>query len=287
MSTPFKTYQFHSTVPGPHLLVFGAIHGNEPCGTLGIEYCAKLIEEKWITLKSGCLTMIPVCNPDAFAKKSRFAEKNLNRVFKKHLNPDSYEEVLANELTDFVDRCDYLLDLHSQSSAGTPFVFQDYDDAKTAAFACAIGAGIVMKGWPEMYADMTALNDGDTVSYAHEKGKTAVVLECGQHQDPHAPGIAYKAIINSLIHLGMIEAPEILAEQQNQIVRGMKVFAVPKEGGHLVQKWKNLEDISKGQELAISNSGESIIAPYDGIIILPEYAAKPGAEWFYIGKREA
>lgn len=287
MPSDLKTYQFKSAAPGPHLLVFGAIHGDEACGPLAIEQCAKLIREDWVALKAGCLTMIPVCNRNAFDQRKRFTEKNLNRVFKKHAVPLSYEERLANRLTVFVESCDYLLDLHSQSSPGKPFIFQDYEDSRTDAFARALGVETAIKGWPEMFESMADLNAGDTVGYAHEKGKTSVLVECGQHKDPRAPGVAHMAIINALIHLDMIEAPDVPVAHPYQTIRGTTIVTVPEEGGHLVKEWKHLQDVSKGQLLAVSGTGrQQITAPYDGVIILPKYAARPKEEWFYIGKRE-
>ena len=35
----------------------------------------------------------------------------------------------------------------------------------------------------------------------------AITLECGQHDDPNAPEIGYRAILNAMAHLAMIEAP--------------------------------------------------------------------------------
>ena len=32
-------------------------------------------------------------------------------------------------------------------------------------------------------------------------GGSALTLECGQHEDPAAPDVAYRAIVNTLAHL--------------------------------------------------------------------------------------
>jgi len=253
---------------------------------LAIKHFTKTIEENRLNLKSGCLTLIPICNPAAFKQNKRFVEKNLNRVFKKHTDPKLYEEKLANILTGYIDICDFMLDLHSQSSPGLPFVFQDYEDTKTNNFARTVGVETIIKGWPEMYADANGLNAGDTANYAHEKNKIGIVVECGQHEDARAPHVAYLAIVNSLIHLGMIDKPATQSHQNHKIIRGQIVFTVPEEGGHLVKEWQHLQNISKGQELAVSSTGKSIRAPYDSVILLPKYAAKASEEWFYLGTHE-
>jgi predicted deacylase len=287
MTKPEKiqVYQYQAATAGPHLLVLGAIHGDEFCGSLAIHQCAKLIDSGQLHLKAGTLTMIPACNPAALQENARFHEENLNRVFKKHVQPETYEARLANILTSYVDACDFMLDLHSQPTAGTPFVFQDYEDNATADFAKALGVEAIVKGWPEMYAGHGDLNAGDTVGYAHEKGKTAILIECGQHVDPRAAGVAYLAIINSLAHFGMIDAPDIHAPA-HRIIRGREIVTVPPEGGSLTREWQHLQNITKGQELAVSNTGKAIIAPYDGVILLPKYKAQPNGEWFYLATEE-
>jgi predicted deacylase len=271
---------------GPHLLIFGAIHGNEPCGAAGIGKCIELLKTRFWQLQAGTLTLVPVCNPRAFEQKKRYTEENLNRVFCKHDHPKSYEQGLANELTALVDECDYLLDLHSQSSKGQPFVFEDYEDPQTIAFARTLGPAIILKGWPEMYADRPDLNAGDTTGYAHAQGKITALIECGQHDDPGGPAIAFAAIENALAHLGMIDAVKAAANKISTVVRGRKVYTVPPEGGKLTQNWQHLQDVANGQELAVSSTGQTIRAPENSVVILPKSWAGPGEEWFYLGTRE-
>jgi hypothetical protein len=46
----------------------------------------------------------------------RYVEKNLNRVIVKHKNPKLYEEKLANTLIKYIEKNDYILDIHSIKS---------------------------------------------------------------------------------------------------------------------------------------------------------------------------
>src|SRR5688500_5018491 len=145
-----KTNVFDGKEDGPHFLVFGAIHGEEPSGTFGINMAAGLLERGWLQLKAGRLTMVPVCNEKAFNQNKQFIDKNLNRVFRRHANPVAYEEHLANELTRRVDECDYFLDLHTQTSHGSPLVFQESEDKETEAFADAMYVKYRLNGWFEL-----------------------------------------------------------------------------------------------------------------------------------------
>ncbi|MEI6774135.1 MAG: succinylglutamate desuccinylase/aspartoacylase family protein [bacterium] len=82
-------------------------------------------------IQTGQITLIPICNPKAYEADKRYYEVNLNRIFKKHANPEKYEEKLANVLTAYVENNDYLLDLHSMAANGVPCIFEDYMDKKT------------------------------------------------------------------------------------------------------------------------------------------------------------
>ena len=52
-----------------------------------------------------------------------------------------------------------------------------------------------------------------TTEYMRTQGGYAITLECGQHADPAAPDVAYRAIRNTLAHLGLVDEPEPAAAQ--------------------------------------------------------------------------
>ena len=90
-------YEFDSGQDGLDLLILAAVHGNETSGT---NACYKLIEELnrgMIKLMKGKLTLVPICNPDAYQKDVRSIDENLNRVMVMHDNPQSLRDF---ELTD-------------------------------------------------------------------------------------------------------------------------------------------------------------------------------------------
>ena len=119
-------------------------------------------------------------------------------MFDYYPTPQGYEQTIASSIAQHINACDYLLDLHSMHANGTPFVFQDYPDQETMAFAQSLGTHYIVSGRPEMYQDLTS---SDTLSYAHEQGKIGAVIECGAHEDPASGEIAYTAIIRALQYL--------------------------------------------------------------------------------------
>ncbi len=283
-----ETISFSSTAQGPRLLVLGAVHGNEVCGPPAIRKVIAQLQSGALALEKGSVTFVPVCNPKAHAAGTRFVEKNLNRVICPRDTPTLYEERLASHLMRLIDACDWLLDVHSYHSKGPAFVFQDTANPQTASFARCLGPDYIVTGWAEMYAapDAATLMEGDTVGYAHAKGKTGVVIECGHHPDPAALLVAEKAILNALQFLGMIACDEPLAPKNPTVIRGTKVVAKTKSG-KLAKDWQHFDPIYAGEPVALYDDGTAEVSPQDGCLLLPKADALIGEEWFYYGVREA
>lgn len=65
-----RAHQFLGMQPGPRLLVLGAVHGNEVCGTRAIERILAELESGALAITRGQLTLLPVTNPWPTAKAS-------------------------------------------------------------------------------------------------------------------------------------------------------------------------------------------------------------------------
>ena len=276
---------FDSGVSGPHLLVLGAIHGNEVAGPNAIFKIIDAIQTYQIHLKSGRLTFVPICNMQACQKDIRQIDENLNRVIRIHDNPSSYEQHLANEIVPLIKQCDVLLDLHSTHSKGdVPFAFCDYPTSENKALIEAINVQYVLLGWPEIYAGKTQISDYSTERCAHDYQKTGITLECGYHKEEDATDVAYAAIINTLIHLGMIDGT--IAKMPPKTSIRLTDYIVKNKSGHLCRTYKHLDEVIQGQKIAEYDDGEVLYAPYDGYILLPNANAEIGAEWYYLGVKE-
>ena len=118
---PFQAIRFASPLPGPHILVTAAVHGNETAGTFAMTRLVKQIEEGDIKLQGGALTLIPVTNPKAYRLQRRAGDRNLNRRLSPVDHPEQYEDHVANWLCPILAEHDGLLDLHSFQSGDIPF----------------------------------------------------------------------------------------------------------------------------------------------------------------------
>ena len=312
--TSLQAHQFAALNPGPRLIVTGAVHGNETCGTRGIErVLAELARGEW-ALTRGTLTLVPVCNPLAYANARRTGERNLNR----RLQPDAaqdYEGRIANVLCPWLAAHDALLDLHSFRSPGRPFVLRGpannagtlepfAREAEETALAAHLGVNRVVEGWMPSYAggvarrrqralDAGAALDavrGDpaygigTTEYMRSQGGYAVTLECGQHDDPQAPEVAYHAIRQTIALLGLAELPLAPPSGPFECLKLATVIDRLHEGDHFVRSWTSFDPLREGELIGVRHDCSEVRAPRDGTIVFPDTSALPGNEWFYLAQ---
>ena len=78
-----RIHGFSALQPGPRLMVLlGGVHGDETCGTVGIERAVAELDSGALRLQCGQLTLVPVANPLARRLLRREGERNLNRLFR-------------------------------------------------------------------------------------------------------------------------------------------------------------------------------------------------------------
>lgn len=283
--TTIEVLEFHAANPGPSLLIFGAVHGNEICGTKAIKRIVSEIEKGTIILDKGCVSFVPVANPLAYAKNLRYVKDNLNRIFKTTRSPRSDEARFANILCRLIDRCDAFLDIHSITAKGEAFLYLDFPTRRNLGWAKVLGAKHAVVGWPELYERMGLSKDAfDTTSYAAKQGKDCLLIECGQHQSPLAPKIAYEAILQSLHYHGLVRGKA--ASHSLTTLKMSAGYFRGHQDDRLAKNWKHLETVRKGQEIILLADGSGIKAPYDATLIMPKATAPVGDDWLYLSRAQ-
>ncbi|MDB5827390.1 MAG: succinylglutamate desuccinylase [Variovorax sp.] len=316
---PLRIHGFESTAPGPRLIVLGGVHGNETCGTVGIERVLAELDSGALTLQRGTLTMVPVANPLARQRHRREGERNLNRLFQPSAVPADYEARITNLLCPLLDRHDVLLDLHSFQSAGDAFAMIGPRDNQgglepfaraheEGQLALHLGTSRVVEGWLDIYAaglaqraglpggapvDDAALAFGwGTNEYMRSQGGYGVTLECGQHRDPAAPEVAYRAILSALRTLGMLAAQEATVPvaatspaasiaTAPALLRLVSVTDRAHEEDQFVREWATFDAVAQGEPIGVREDGTMLHAERNGFIVFPNAEALPGTEWFY------
>jgi len=280
-------HTFSSGTPGPHILFLGAIHGNETCGPEAIQQIIEELGSGHIKLLSGLVTFVPISNKEAYEKKVRYIDEDLNRVFQKNASPQTHEQRIANELTSLVDKCDVMLDIHSTLAGGPVNIFIDFLTDDNRDFAKALNAQYAILGWPSLYEKSgQQLLSSDTTVYANKIGKTCLLIECGQHEDPGAVPVAYQAIIDTLAHF------KLIADTAGSPAKGTamkeitmtELFVKNAEGDHFTHEFKHLDKIATGEVIATRETGEEIVAKSNGVMVLPKLNGQVGKEWFYLGQ---
>ncbi|HVU90564.1 MAG TPA: M14 family metallopeptidase [Pirellulales bacterium] len=97
--------------PGPHLLIFGGVHGDEFEPMVAIRRLARSVRGADLR---GALTLVPVVNEPAFLRGHRLAEDGLDlaRTFPGRAD-GSITEQIAHAATRIIVTADLLIDLHT------------------------------------------------------------------------------------------------------------------------------------------------------------------------------
>ncbi|MDP1693746.1 MAG: succinylglutamate desuccinylase/aspartoacylase family protein [Burkholderiaceae bacterium] len=293
---------------GPRLIVLGAVHGNEICGTRAIERVLGEIERGEVRIARGVLTLVPVTNPLAYVKGERRGERNLNRRLLPTDMPVEFEDRIANLLCPWLAAHDVLLDLHSFASPGRPFVMRgpaDSNDtlepfahaAAESRFAAHLGPTRIVEGWMAAYAQGATrrrarglTEDADpsygvgTTEYMRSQGGYGVTLECGQHDDPAAPEVGWRAIRQAIALLGLADIALAPPPAEFERLRLTEVVDRLHAADRFVRPWRSFDAVHAGEHVGERHDGTPVIASADGHIVFPDASALPGHEWFYFAQ---
>ncbi|WP_370263249.1 succinylglutamate desuccinylase/aspartoacylase family protein [Limnobacter sp.] len=313
LALQFKSVSFCALKPGPKLIVLGAVHGNEVSGTQAILKMIGEFETGERVLKAGSVTFVPVTNPLAYNRGQRNGDRNLNRNLTPTATPQDFEDHVANWLCPLLAQHDVLLDIHSFQKGDVPFALfgPKNNDGLLEAFAhehperalaFRLGVNRFVDGWLDTYAKGVA----NRVAYLKETGQPsdglntdprygmgttecmragggyAVTLECGQHDDPNGPAVAYQAIDKALLHLGLIEGEEPEPVRQYQHLSLVEVIDKRHAEDSFVRAWSSFDRIRRGELVGIRHNGDEVRAPRDGFIVFPNTTSQAGQEWFYV-----
>ncbi len=310
---PFKSVAYAASAPGLRLIVVGAVHGDETCGTRAIERLIAELDAGALRIVAGTLTLVPVANALAYAQRRRTGDRNLNRKLAPTGSPVEFEDHVANWLCPLLAANDVLLDLHSFRAPGEPFVFLGPADndgplepfaqaAREGALAARLGVGRAVDGWLSTYAagavrrrelagrfpgaalDLDPNLGIGTTEYMRSVGGAAVTLECGQHDDSAAPGVAYRAIMAALAHLRLIDAPDPSPATGLEGLTLCELVDRLDAGDTFAQPWKSFDVVERGQTIGVRHDATPVRAPHDGRIVFPNADAAPGHEWYYLAR---
>ncbi len=310
-----KSATYTGLNPGIKLIILGAVHGNETCGTQGIHRVMAELDAGRLEILAGQVTFVPITNTLAYQLGQRAGDRNLNRNLCPTDTPIDFEDRIANVLCPLLAAHEVLLDLHSFHSAGEPFIMLgpennhgDLEPFQLAeaeeALAVRLGPTRIVDGWLDTYArgvhnrlrnttisERAHLLNTDprygigTTEYMRANGGYALTLECGQHNDPKAPEVAYQAILNTLTHLQLIDFPAPTVQRQLEVLRIDEVIDKNHTADQFHKTWVSFDPITQNDKIGVREIGEEVRATRSGFILFPNPNAQAGNEWFYYAKR--
>lgn len=317
--TQLRSLSYHGLAPGPRLLVLGAVHGNEVCGTRAIAQLLEEIDSGVLTIERGTVTFLPVTNPLAYQLRQRTGERNLNRNMAPSAIPQDFEDRIANVLCPLLESHDALLDLHSFHTGGAPFVMIGPQNnqgelepfaraAEEMQLALSTGPHRIVEGWLDTYARgvqrratapalegasraqslVTDPNYGvGTTEYMRSRGGYAVTLECGQHDEPQAVQVARHAILQTLALLGICSLARAPVQADREILRLVDVTDREHAQDRFSREWRSFDAVKAGEVIGMRHNGQEVKAPADGFVVFPNPRAEVAQEWFYFAQRRA
>ena len=124
-----------------------------------------------------------------------------------------------------------------------------------------------------------------TTDYMRSRGGYGVTLECGQHDDPLALGVARHAILQTLALLRLADLPLKPEPPTREILRLVDVTDREHPDDSFRREWRSFDAVKSGDVIGTRSSVEAITAPSDGYIVFPNPRAEVGQEWFYFAQR--
>ncbi len=311
----FRSLSYTGIASGPRLIVTGAVHGNETCGTQAIRQVLDDIDNQRLSIVAGTVTFVPVTNPLAYEKGERNGDRNLNRNLYPVAVPRDFEDHVTNWLCPLLAKHEVLLDLHSTRAQNPPFAMLGPENnagelqpfmhsEKERALAKALGVHRFVDGWLATYArgvtrrvadaaatgkQLNLLNTDPrygvgTTEYMRSVGGYSITLECGSHDDPESPEVGYRAILNALAHLGLTNAPKPAPVKEFEALRMYEVHDKNYPNDMFSRDWSSFNPLKKGDLIGTRHDGTPVLAEADGCILFPDAKAEPGNEWFYVAK---
>ncbi len=274
-------WHFDSGAPGKQVMISALIHGNELCGA----WALKTLLASGLRPRRGSLTLA-FCNLDAFDRfdrdnylPSRLVDEDLNRVWSADKLADGSTQARrrAAELKPWVERADWLLDIHSMSNSDVPLQLTGLQPRN-------IELGLQLGTPGDIIADAghasgVRMRDYGRFGEAGDNGTRSLLIECGFHGAPAARDVAIDQTARFLAASGALDRADLPAAwfapdaPRQRALRVTEAVAAKTGDVRFDQPWKGLETLPKAGTVIGWDGGEPFVTPYDDcVLIMPSLA---------------
>ena len=287
---------YQGDIPGPNLVFFGAIHGNELAGVYALKKVLDELHNLRPEFKGNFYAISG--NLKAIEQKKRYIGKDLNRIWfpgciipkeEREIIPEYHEKIeILSVLKDIVanDHLTLVFDLHTTSSQSVPFVSIS-DTLKNRKLIQNLPVHLVL--------GLEELLDGPMFSFFSELGVPAVLFEAGQHEavssfENHVAFIWL--MLHKLKCLKKKDIPDFNSHKvtlKKNTMGKRRIYEIKYR--HLIddcdnfrmkEGFVNFQKVKAGQTIAYDKNGK-IKAPRSGRIFMPLYQPQ-GRDGFFIVK---
>ncbi len=286
--------------PGPTIVVFGGVHGNEPAGCEAMLRVLARITREGLPLRGQLWALAG--NTRALAVGRRYLDRDLNRRWigediARLVDTGPEQAVEDHEQLELLAVLAPLLtaarapivffDLHSTSGPAAPFSCMA-DVLRNREIALALPIPVVL-GLEEVL-------DGSLLGYLCDLGHIGVAVEGGQHTDPTTIDCHESAVWIMLVAAGALAAtdlPDLVLRRDRlaRLAQGIPPVAEirhrhvvrPLDEPFVMQPGlENFQKITRGQVVAQDAHGP-IHAPIGGMMMLPRYQGL-GDDGFFVAR---
>jgi hypothetical protein len=274
-------WHFDSGRPGPRVMVTSLVHGNELCGA----WAVLGLLEAGVRPRQGSLTLA-FCNLAAFDRfdpadfdASRFVDEDLNRQWSGERIADAgtLERRRAGELLPFVQRAQWLLDLHSMHEPGEPLLLVG-PHARNLELARRLRApeNVVVD---EGHQDGTRMRDFGHFGLPdlQAAGTYSLLVECGFHGDTASLSVARDLTARFLLESQVLDAQTVAHALAGWLrpdpprQRGLQVtggVAASSSRFRFLDSYRGLQVIRKAGTPIGDNDGTIVATPYDDCVLV-------------------
>jgi Succinylglutamate desuccinylase / Aspartoacylase family len=293
-------WRFEADAPGRELLATALVHGNEFCGAWALMQAL----QAGLRPRRGALTLAFV-NLAAFDRfdaddphASRFIDHDLNRLWgampwRSAVQPLGIEQQRVVELLPFVERSQWLLDLHSMHEPGPPLGLVG-PLPHHAQHALRLGASALLVSDAGHRAGCR-LRDHGAYGDAAAGDHFSLLVECGWHGAPASVTVALDMLARFIVSGGCADAADVpaawfdsdVSARRQRIVQVTDTVTVADgPAPAFAQPWACGEVIEVAGTLLGWNGGQPFHTPYDRcVLIMPTLVhATPGATLMRLGR---
>ncbi len=290
---------YGGTVFGPLVVCTGGMHGNEPAGVLALQNVLRHMQQHHPPFNGKLVALAG--NVAALYRGQRFIDFDLNRMWVPSRVYQLKEGILGEiETAESKEQHELLavieaqlagkfsqaifLDLHTTSSAGSPFGLIS-DTLANRRFAQALGTPIIL-GLEESI-------EGTLLNYINDLGHAALGFEAGQHHSASALKNHEAAIWITLVTAGCLPRQAVphwraqcrtLIEARRSLPSFFEVryrHAIKPEDEFVMKPgYVNFQEVERGILLATERKGE-VRAPERSWLFMPLYQAQ-GEDGFFL-----